>query len=81
MRYDTSHIHGHHQARWFMVPEGAEFRQTVAAKIGYCIHCLLKPKRNDPTGRNRIYPGQSIESIGTGYQEPFWWRKCKDEVQ
>lgn len=81
MRYDISHIPGHHQARWFMAPEGAEFRQPIAARIGYWLHGLLRPDRHDKAGHSRIMPGQSIASVSRGYHASIRWRLCKDEVQ
>ena len=81
MRYDISHIPGHHQARWFMAPEGAEFRQTLAARIGYWLHGLLRQIPHDRTGHGCILPGQPIAAVGRGYHAPVRWNRCRDEVQ
>lgn len=61
---------GHHQPHWFMCYTGGEFRVTLWRRIVWGLRDFLFP-REPRDAYMRILPGQPIEKIGTGYNDPL----------
>lgn len=61
---------GGHQAKWVMLFEVSNLRNPWYLRLAWRVKDFFCP-RKPLEEHGRIFPGQSIQKIGTGYDDPL----------